>query len=334
LKALVTGGTGFLGSHVVERLLEQGHEVRALARKTSDITHLKTTAAEIVFGTLEDYDSLRPAVDGMDVVIHAAARVLPGWGNWEDFDAVIVKGTENLLDASIDAGVKRFVYVSSGTVMGKAAFGDSPAAESAPYELEFSRDVYYDWAKMQAEKLALDYHKQGKISVAVTRPCGIYGPRCRLLTDRIYKYVMLFSVLPGKSNARTALVYATDAADCIILSATNEKAEGQVYNIAPREDIRFRDFIGAMARAAGRPVPRLTIPGSSVYATGAFLEFWARLWRNKNLPFLTRSDIGFIKNGMNIDGSKARRELGWDPKISIDEGTRLYVQWRRSQKKK
>ncbi len=80
MKSLVTGAKGYLGIHIVERLLEQGHEVRALARKTSDIRHLKTTGAEIVFGDIEDYDSLVPAVDGVDVVFHAAARVMPGWG--------------------------------------------------------------------------------------------------------------------------------------------------------------------------------------------------------------------------------------------------------------
>jgi len=335
MKALVTGGTGFLGSHVVERLLEQGHEVRALARKTSDISHLKTTAAEIVFGDLRDYDSLRAAVDGVDVVIHLAARVMPGWGEWKDFEATTVKGTENLLKASAEEGVSRFVYVSSATVMGKAVCGDTPADESTPSDLEFKRDTYYDWSKLQAEQLALDYHKQGKLQVTVVRPCMVYGPRCRLLTDRYFRYVsMPILVWPGRENVRTAYVYVTDVADCIIMAATNEKAVGQVYNIAPPHENRFRDLVGAMARAIGKSEPRLSIPLWLIYATGAVLEVWAKLWRNENLPFLTRSDARFIREGMYVDGSKARRELGWEPKVSIEEGARLYVQWRRAQKKK
>jgi len=84
MKSLVTGATGYLGSHVVERPLERGHEVRALSRKTSDITHLKATGAEIILGDIEDYDSLVPAVDGVDVVSHAAARVMPGWCVWDN----------------------------------------------------------------------------------------------------------------------------------------------------------------------------------------------------------------------------------------------------------
>jgi UDP-glucose 4-epimerase len=131
---LITGGTGLLGGHIVERMVAQGHNVRALVRKTSDIGHLKTTGAEIVYGNVEDYDSLVAAAQGTDVVIHAAARVLPGWGHWKDFESCIVEGTKNILDASIAAGVKKFVYVSSGTVVGSAAIGvEKPADESAPY---------------------------------------------------------------------------------------------------------------------------------------------------------------------------------------------------------
>jgi len=334
MKVLVTGSTGLLGSHIVERLMTQGYQVRALARKTSDFSHLNTTAAEIVFGTVEDYDSLRAAVDSVDVVIHAAARVLPGWGEWEDFEATIVKGTENLLNASAEEGVSRFVYVSTATVMGKAACGDTPADESTPSELEFSRDTYYDWAKLQAEQMALDYHKQGKLPVTVVRPGMIYGPRCRLATDRIYRYTrMPIRVWPGSENARIVYVYVTDVADFIILAATNEKAAGQLYNIAPPKVDRFRDFVGAMYRAGGKPEPRLAIPIGLIWATSVVMELWAKLWRNKNLPFLTRSDVRFLHEGLFTDGSKARRELGWEPKVSLEEGISLYVEWRRRQKK-
>ena len=139
---LITGGSGLLGGHIVERMSQQGHQVRALVRKTSDIEHLKTTGVEIVYGDIEDYDSLVAAAKGMEVIIHAAARVLPGWGQWRDFESCIVEGTENILNASIAAGVKRFVYVSSGTVVGKAALGDKPADETAPYiDVELTREA-------------------------------------------------------------------------------------------------------------------------------------------------------------------------------------------------
>ena len=116
MKALVTGGTGCVGSALVERLLENGFEVRALARKTSDLHHLKTTGAQIVFGDVTDYESLRAAADGVDVVFHAAAKVTPGWGTWEEFEKTTVRGTENLLKAAVAGGATRFLQVSSYTV--------------------------------------------------------------------------------------------------------------------------------------------------------------------------------------------------------------------------
>ena len=333
-RILVTGGTGLLGSHLVEQLIQNGYEVRALARKSSDTSHLKEVGVEIVIGDVEHYDSLVTAARGRDIVIHAAARVLPGWGRWENFESSIVKGTENLLNASIEAGVKRFVYVSSGSVMGKAAMRDKPADESAPCEVEMAPEAYYDCAKAQAEQLVLDYHKKGKIQTTVVRPCMIYGPRCRLLTDRIYRYVMMFPVLPGKADAKTALVHVQDVADCIILAATSEKAGGQIYNISPEGEISYRDFVNSMARAAGKRELRIRVPLKLVYVSAAVLEGWGKLRKSEEAPFLTRSDVKFVRDGMYVDSSKARRELGWQPKISIDEGCRQYVEWRKSQKKK
>jgi nucleoside-diphosphate-sugar epimerase len=302
-------------------MAQQGHQVRAIVRKTSNIEHLKTTSAEIVYGDVEDYDSLVAAAQGTDVVIHAAARVLPGWGHWKDFESCIVEGTKNILDASIAAGVKKFVYVSSGTVVGSAAIGvEKPADESAPYlDIEKpTREMFYDCAKARAEQTVLDYHKQGKINATVVRPCMVYGPRCRLLTDRIYRYVKMFPVLPGNAMAKTAIVHVHDVADCVILAATNEKSGGQIYNISP----------------AGKPELKIVIPLGLVYASAAVMEMWGRLIRSEDAPFLTRSDIKFVRDGMYIDSTKARKELGWQPKISIEEGCRQYIEWRKAEKKK
>jgi nucleoside-diphosphate-sugar epimerase len=125
-----------------------------------------------------------------------------------------------------------------------------------------------------------------------------------------------------------------DVADCVILAATNEKAAGQIYNVSPEGVVTFRDFINAMAKAAGKSEFKIAIPLGIVYASAAVIEMWGRLMRSEDAPFLTRSDIKFVRDGMYIDSSKARKELGWQPKISIEEGCRQYVEWRKAQKKK
>lgn len=334
MKTLVTGGTGFLGSHLVERLLTQGHEVRALARRTSDISLLRTTGAEIVFGDIEDYDSLRRAVKGVDVVFHAAARVMPGWGSWRQFETSIVKGSENMLKASAEARVPRFLHVSTGGVHGKACEGDIPACEETPCQVDFGRDTYYDFAKLQAEEVVFEYHDEGKIQVSVIRLAAVYGPRDRLLADRVYRHMSLPIVIwPGESNPKYSIVYVSDAADCAILVATSDQAIGQVYNVAPAGEIRFRDFAAAMIRAMGGLKPQVTIPYAAAWAWCALTEGWSRLRRLEEMPYLTRSALRYLNKGMFLDSSKVREELGWQPKVSLEEGTRLYVQWRRSLEK-
>ncbi len=332
MKAAVTGSTGLVGSHLVECLLEQGHEVRALARKTSDLSHLKTTGAEIVIGDVKDYDSLKPLVQGIDIVFHTAAKVMPGWGKWEEFESCIVKGTENMLNASIEAGVSRFLYFSSEDVYGEGLFGETPADESTPAEVEFTPYTYYCYAKLLADRMAREYHEQGKIAVTVVRLCGVYGPRDRLLTDRFYGLIKSPIVIwPGKSNPRTTLAYAADVAQCAILAATSYKAIGEVYNVAPPEEQRWGDFADAIARALGNSNRRWSIPMRPVYAAALLMELWGRLWHLKEPPFLTRADLRLFEKGIYLGGSKVRKELGWEPKVSLDEGTRRYVEWRRAQ---
>lgn len=335
MKAAVTGSTGLVGSHLVEVLLEQGHEVRALARKTSNIGHLKMTGAEIVVGDVKDSDSLKPLVQGIDIVFHTAAKVMPGWGKWEEFESCIVKGTENMLNASAEAGVSRFIYFSSEDVYGKGLFGDTPADESTPAEVELTPYTYYCYAKLLADRMAREYHDQGKIAVTVLRLCSVYGPRDRLLSDRFYGLVKSPVVIwPGKSSPRTTLAYVTDIAECAIKAATSEKAIGEVYNVAPPEEQRWSDFADALARALGKSNRRWSIPMKPVYAVAFLLEIWAKLWRFKEPPFLTRADLQLFKEGQYMDGSKVRKELGWEPGVSLEEGTKRYVEWRKSQQKK
>ncbi len=333
MKALVTGGTGCVGSALVERLLEKGFEVRALVRKTSDIHHLKTTGAELVFGDVTDYESLRSAVRGVDIVFHAAAKVTPGWGTWEEFEKATVQGTENLLKASAEAGVKRFLQVSSYTVYGEACLkGDIPADESTECAVCLTPKTYYDYAKLLAERACWEYHRQGRIKVSMIRIGSAYGPRDRLISDRIYRYAASPIILwPGRGNPRYAIVNSYDIADLAILAVTSDKAIGEVYNVASPEPTRLKQFAQAMVRARGGRRVWGSIPFSLAYVWCYMMELIATLGRAKQMPFLNRYFILQLNMECNLDGSKAKRELGWEPKMSLDEGTKHYVEWRRSE---
>jgi nucleoside-diphosphate-sugar epimerase len=335
MKTLVTGSTGLVGSTLVERLIGKGYEVRALARKTSDLSHLKTTRAEIVFGDITDYDTLPPVVQGIDIVFHTAARVIPGWGAWEEYEKTNVEGTENMLRASAEAAVRRFLHISSFTVYGEACQkGDIPADESTPCEARKTPSTYYDYSKLLAEQACWEYHRQGKMKVSMIRIGSAYGPRDRLLADRVYKQTSFpIMMWPGKANPRYAIVYVSDIVELAILAATTDKAIGQAYNVAGPEPVRLKEFTNAMIRARGAKRSWVTMPYPVAWFWCYLMETFAKLRRSKQMPFLTLASLCSINNEGYLDGSKAKNELGWEQKVSIDEGTRLYVKWRRSQPK-
>jgi len=334
MKALVTGATGLLGSHIVESLVSRDFQVRALARKTSDTTHLRSTGVEIVFGDVEDRDTLQPATEGIQVVIHTAARVMPGWGSWQQFEATIVEGTKNLLEASANSGVSRFLYVSSCDIYGEACCGGIVANESTPCHITFTPNKYYEFAKLQADRLVFEYRRPERLQVSSIRPGFVYGPRDRLLSDRIAcQLEMPIVVWPGKANPRMPLIYASDVADCAVLVATSEKTVGQCYNVGPVSDVRLRDFAVALARALGRPEPNVFVPYGLAYTWATIIEMWSKLVRSKEMPYINRASLGHLNIEILMDVSKVRKELGWEPKVSMDEGVRLYAEWRRRHKK-
>ncbi len=219
--------------------------------------------------------------------------------------------------------------------LGRWPVGTRRRTSAHPAPCKLTRDTYYDYAKKEAEGLVLDYQSLGRLDVTILRPGGIYGPRDRLFADRIYRHMSSrIIVWPGKSNPRCAPVFASDIAELAILAATSEKAVGQIYNVAPAREVRFRDFCAWMIKAQGGPRTQVTIPYKLAQLWCFLMEGLARLRRAKEMPYLTRSGVRFLNEGMNLDGSKARRELGWEEKVSMEEGTRLYVQWRRSREAK
>ena len=332
-RILVTGGTGCVGSALVERLLANGFEVRALVRKTSDLHHLKTTGAQIVFGDVTDYAGLREAAEGVDIVFHAAAKVTPGWGTWEEFEKTQVRGTENLLKAAVEGGASRFLQVSSYTVYGDACFkGDIPADESTECAVCLTPKTYYDYAKLLAERACWEYHRQGKIKVSMIRIGSAYGPRDRLISDRIYRYAASPIILwPGRGNPRYAIVNSYDIAELSIMAATSDKGIGEVYNVASPEPTRLKQFAEAMVRARGGRRVWGSIPFSVAYVWCYMMELISTLGRAKQMPFLNRYFILQLNMECNLDGSKAKRELGWVPRMSLDDGTKQYVEWRRAE---
>lgn len=333
MRALVTGAAGFIGSHVVERLTAAGHCVRGMVRTAAQEAAVRNLAAEAVRGDVTQPATLRAAADNMDTVIHVAARVTD-WGDWHAFEAATVRGTHNTLRSAVEAGVRRFVLVSSVAVYDNRV-GDRlhVVPEDTPHNGVGDRLLgNYSRAKVLAEETAWEFHGRGDLELTAVRPAWVYGPRDRTVLPRLVQYMNSpFSCWFGRKDPVVDPIYVTDVCDCIILAATLPQAAGNAYNVAPIEEIRLRHFLGRLCGTLGVRVPRWTINEQLILSLARCVETGARWIGMRDPPFLTVGAVATVTCDRHYDPSKAIRELGWKPEVSLEQGIDLTAQWFRTQ---
>jgi nucleoside-diphosphate-sugar epimerase len=320
---LVTGATGFVGSHAADRALALGHRVRALARPTSDLSYLKGTTVEIIPGDVTDPAAVRQACAGVDYVIHCAAKV-GDWGPVDDYRKANVEGLRHLLDAVRGTSLQRFVLVSSlGVYEARHHHGTD---ESEP--LPKAHIDGYTQSKVEAELLALDYVRNHRLPVTIVRPGFIYGPRDRTVLPRIAERLKAGSVIYiAKGRYALNTTYVGNLVDAIFLALENPKAVGEIFNVTDGEFVSKRRFFEAIADGLNLPRPRRSVP----LALAKFLANWReRVFRRQNRPTpprVTQAQVKFA--GLNLDFSiaKARTVLGYEPKTGFAEGMAEAVAW-------
>ena len=333
MRALVTGAAGFIGSHLVERLAAAGHHVRGLVRSAAQAEAVRSLGGEPVLGDVTKPQSLRDAAEGMDTVFHLAVRVTD-WGNWAAFEHATVDGTRHTLHAAVAAGARRFVLVSSVAIYDNR-IGDRlhVVPESTPHNGCGDRLLgYYSRAKLLAEDAAWEYHRRGDLVVSAVRPAWVYGPRDRTILPRLVEYMnMPGACWFGRRDPVVDPIYVSDVADCTILAATCPQAAGQAYNVAPPEQIRLRRFLGLLCGTLGVRLPRWTISYPLIVALARAVEGGARWLGLREPPFLTVAGVATITTDRHYDPSKAMRDLGWRPAVSLEQGIRLTAEWFHSQ---
>ena len=320
---LITGATGFVGSHVAEAVAARGGTVRTLARPTSDTAALAKLGVEIVPGDLTDPPAVAKAVDGVDYVLHCAAKV-GDWGHVDEFRAVNVAGLRNLLDAVKGQPLERFVHVSSlGVYEGRHHYGTD---ETEP--LPESQMDGYTQSKVESERLALEYHRKFDTPVTVLRPGFIYGPRDRTVLPRIAARLAkgdIVYIAKGKYALNTT--YVGNLVDAIRLAAENPKAIGEVFNVTDGEFVTKKRFFEAIADGLELPRPKGSIP---LWLAKWLAPWRERVYRRKNKPTPPRLTMATLKfAGLNLDFSiaKARAVLGYSPKVGFDEGMAAAIRW-------
>jgi len=323
LRNLVTGGSGFLGSHLVEALVARGEEVRALVRPTSETAHLESLGAELAYGDLNDVQSLRTATQGIERIYHCAALVAD-WGAWETFHTANVTGVRNLVEAALEAGVNRFVHVSTTDVYG---YPDYPADETAPYR---PRGWQYGDTKIEGERLVWTYYHQRGLPVTVVRPASIYGPRSTTFVLDLVELLKKGSMLHiGTGRKPAGLAYVTNVVDVLLHAADSESSVGQAYNASDGSDVTWRQYVDRLAEIIGVSSPRVVIPYRLAYLAGWTMERTYGALRIETRPLLTRMVAEIFGTHQGFSISKARRELGYEPKVGFDEGMRRVRAWLR-----
>lgn len=326
---LVTGATGFVGSHVAEALARRGDTVRALARPGADTALLEKAGIAIVRGDLAEPASLPAALAGVDVVAHCAAKV-GDWGPVDDYRKVNVEGLRALLDAALGRPLHRFVLVSSLGVYEARHHHGTDETEPLPD----SHIDGYTQSKVEAERLALQYHRKQQVPVTILRPGFVYGPRDRTVLPRLAARLKERSVI-YIARGRFALntTYVGNIADAVLLAIDSPNAIGEVFNITDGEFVSKRRFFETVADGLGLPRPR-SFPPVPVWLARMLANAREAKFRRENRPTpprITQAQLKFA--GLNLDFSiaKARTRLGYTPRVLFDEGMKMALDWQRRQ---
>ncbi len=331
MKALVTGGGGFLGGALVRLLLAKGAEVRVLAR--GSYPELKALGVDCVRGSVADEDAAARACLGRDTIFHAAAKV-GMWGRYEDFYNANVLGTANLLAAAKAAGAARFVFTSTPSVVYPAGGGDVNGwDESAPYPKK--SDSYYAETKARAERLVLKANST-RFSTVSLRPHLVWGPgRDHMIATIIARGRAGRLKRIGGFNKLIDVTYIDDAANAHWLAAQKlcpgAACAGKAYFISQGDPRPNWDVVNLILAAAGVPPVVKTLPYPAARAAAAVMEAAWRLARIKTEPPLTTFVLQQLTTAHWFNISAARRDLGYAPEVTIEEGLRRLAAWLKSQ---
>lgn len=318
MKALVTGGGGFLGGAIVKALLKRGDTVRTIQR--GNYPFLNKLGAEMIRGDLTKLSDINAAVKGCDVVFHVAAKA-GVWGDYDDYYQANVIATKNVLEACRVNNINYLVYTSTPSVVfdGKNEAGIN---ESVPYVKDFFNA--YQKTKAEAEQLVINANSNNLKTVSL-RPHLIWGPDDPHLVPRIINRAKTGRLrLVGNKNNKVDSCYIDNAAQAHLLAAdclqSSGICAGKVYFISNDEPLSMADLINKILTVANLPVVNKTISANVAYLIGSILEKTYSLLNIKNEPIMTRFVARQLSTSHWFDLTAAKQDLSYQPVVSIDEG--------------
>jgi nucleoside-diphosphate-sugar epimerase len=316
-KVFISGALGFIGSVLADRYRSQGAEVRGVDVRAD-------SALGVVAGDISEAGAWQQHVSGCDLVINTAAYVGFG-GKLDDVWRVNVLGTRRMLDAAAQGGAERFVQFSSVTTFGF----EFPDGVEESYPVRLTGNPYPD-SKIASEQVTLQAHVGGEVVATIVRPGDVYGPRSRgwtVLPVQMIKSGQM--VLPAGGHGQIGLVYVDNLVDGVLLAAESDKARGETFTIADGPAVEVGEFFAHYSRMLGKPPPR-TLPtpvARTVAAAGGRLAKLA----GQDTELSAASVDYLAKRCGAYSIEKARRVLGYEPKVSLDEGMRRTEAWLRAE---
>ena len=319
LKALVTGGTGFIGSHLTDALIGKGVQVRCLLRKTSDLMWLRGLPIEFVYGDCNDKTSLKKSVKDVDWVFHLAGVTKAI--KEETYFEVNGLGTENLIHACLENNprLQKFIYISSQAAAGPSR-NEYNKKESDPCEPV----SLYGRSKRMGEEIVLTHAHE--LPVVILRPCAVYGPRDKDIFPFFKCISKRIKPCPIGSEQRLSLCYVHDIIQGIILAIETQTKSGDIFFLSDGNDYRLEEIGDILAEAMGIIAFRIRIPKRMILGIACFSEYLSKLFRR---PFLLNEDKAkeMIQKGWVCDITKAETLLGFEPRVLLSEGAGLTFEW-------
>lgn len=318
---LVTGATGFVGRHLLRRLVGEGRRVRALVRPGTDPGPVRELGAAVCTGDVLDEAAVRAAVDGSALVIHLAAATSRTARDRGDLHRVNVRGTERLLRAAADAGVDRLVHASTTGVLGPTR--GAPADEGAPPR----PDTAYRRSKLEGERRVVAAVRRTGLHAVVVRPTSIYGPGAanwaKLFEDVVHGRV----VIVGPGTHRFHLTYVDDVVEALLLAATAEVAPGEVFHAGSHEVLTLNGALEEIAAGLETDLVVRRLPRQPVATVCAALHAFRR-WTGVDVPLLHRWEFHARDRACSVE--KARRQLGFRSRVTLAEGAARTGAWLRA----
>lgn len=322
--SVVTGASGFVGSHLVDKLLNEGHYVKCILRKSSSRRWLEGKPIEIINCGLFDKEELKNVLKDADYLFHVAGVVKAKTN--EEYLEGNVETTRVLLDvvAEVNPSIKRIVIVSSQTACGPSLDGNPCTEDTIEHPI-----TRYGISKLAQERLAKSY--SDRLPISIIRAVAVYGPRDTevYLVFKTYKKGLLGLI--GFNKKLVNIIHVSDLVDGIYLAAINEKAKGQTYFIGSQEYYDWVQIGKAISKAMGKKALTVRVPHLIVYVVAFFAEFFS-LFSSKAATFNIEKAKDFVQQYWICDVSKAVSELGFRQKILLDEGMKNTVEWYREMK--